>query len=87
MWHAWERGEKCTRFWWENPTEKYYLEEHGVDGRLGSEAGQGLMAGFGECGGKPSGSGATELVKFADQANTPCSSLTSPLMRGNQNWR
>jgi hypothetical protein len=19
MWHAWERREKCTRFWWESP--------------------------------------------------------------------
>jgi hypothetical protein len=22
MWHAWERREKCTRFWWENPEGK-----------------------------------------------------------------
>jgi hypothetical protein len=22
MWHAWERREKCTRFWWENPKGK-----------------------------------------------------------------
>jgi hypothetical protein len=21
MWHAWERREKCTRFWWESPRE------------------------------------------------------------------
>jgi hypothetical protein len=21
MWQAWERGENCTRFWWENPKE------------------------------------------------------------------
>jgi hypothetical protein len=22
MWHASERREKCTRFWWESPKEK-----------------------------------------------------------------
>jgi hypothetical protein len=22
MWHAWERREKCTRFWWESPKER-----------------------------------------------------------------
>jgi hypothetical protein len=37
MWHAWERGEKCTRFWWESPKEKVYSEDGGVDGRMGSE--------------------------------------------------
>jgi hypothetical protein len=21
MWHAWERTEKCTRFWWQSPKE------------------------------------------------------------------
>jgi hypothetical protein len=21
MWHAWERGEMCTVFWWEGPKE------------------------------------------------------------------
>jgi hypothetical protein len=22
MWNAWERREKCTRFWWESPKER-----------------------------------------------------------------
>jgi hypothetical protein len=22
MWHAWERGEKFTGFWWESPKER-----------------------------------------------------------------
>jgi hypothetical protein len=22
MWHAWERREKCTRFWWESTKER-----------------------------------------------------------------
>jgi hypothetical protein len=26
MWHAWERGETCTLFWWESPKEKRPLE-------------------------------------------------------------
>jgi hypothetical protein len=37
MWHAWERGEKCTRFWWASPKEKVYSEDGSVDGRMGSE--------------------------------------------------
>jgi alpha-glucosidase (family GH31 glycosyl hydrolase) len=32
MWHAWERGETCTGFWWESPKEKDHLEDQGVDG-------------------------------------------------------
>jgi hypothetical protein len=32
-----ERREKCTRFWWESPKERDYLEDQGVDGKMGSE--------------------------------------------------
>jgi hypothetical protein len=35
MWHAWERGEKCTGFWCENQKEKDHLEDQGVDRRMG----------------------------------------------------
>jgi hypothetical protein len=27
MWHASERTEKCTRFWWESPKERDHLED------------------------------------------------------------
>jgi hypothetical protein len=27
MWYAWERREKCTRFWWESTKGKYHLED------------------------------------------------------------
>jgi hypothetical protein len=37
MWHAGERREKCTRFWWESPKERDHLEDQGVDGKMGSE--------------------------------------------------
>jgi hypothetical protein len=37
MWHAWERREKCTRFWWESLKEGDHLEDQGVDGKMGSE--------------------------------------------------
>jgi hypothetical protein len=37
MWHAWERGETCTGFWWENPKERKHLKDRGVDGRMGQE--------------------------------------------------
>jgi hypothetical protein len=75
MWHAWERREKCTRFWWESPRESDHLEDQGVDGKMGSEwilgrlasgcgldstgSGQGPVAGCCECGDEPSGSCAT----------------------------
>jgi alpha-glucosidase (family GH31 glycosyl hydrolase) len=32
MWHAWERREKCTRFWWECLKERDQSEDQGVDG-------------------------------------------------------
>jgi hypothetical protein len=36
MWHAWERREKCKRFWWEIPKERDHSEDRGVYGRMGS---------------------------------------------------
>jgi hypothetical protein len=36
MWHARERGEKCTRFCWESPKERDQSERQGVDGRMRS---------------------------------------------------
>jgi hypothetical protein len=78
MWHAWERREKYTRFWWDSPKEKDHLQDQGVGGKMGSEwifgrlawgrgldstgSGQRPVAGCGECGDEPSGSCATELV-------------------------
>jgi hypothetical protein len=37
MWHAWERREKCTRFWCESPKEGDHSEDQGIDWRKGSE--------------------------------------------------
>jgi hypothetical protein len=36
MWHAWERIERCTGFWWESPKERDHSDEGGVDGRIES---------------------------------------------------
>jgi hypothetical protein len=79
MWHAWDRREKCTRFWWGSLKERDHLEDHGVGGKMVSEwilgrlvggcgldstvSGQGPVAGCCECGDEPSGSCSTELVK------------------------
>jgi hypothetical protein len=37
MWHAWERREKCTRFWWESPKERDHSEDQGIGGKMVSE--------------------------------------------------
>jgi hypothetical protein len=37
MWHTWERGEKCTGFWWESLKERDHLKNKGADGRMGSK--------------------------------------------------
>jgi hypothetical protein len=37
MWHAWERRENCTRFWWGSPKERGHLEDQGVGERMESE--------------------------------------------------
>jgi hypothetical protein len=45
MWHAWERGETCTGFWWESPKERDHLEDGRVDGRMGSKWTVGRLVG------------------------------------------
>jgi hypothetical protein len=45
MWHAWEREETCTAFWWESPKEKDQLNDQGVDGRMGSKWTLGRLVG------------------------------------------
>jgi hypothetical protein len=47
MWHAWERGETCTGFWWESRREKDHLEDQGVDVRMGSKWTVGRLFGVG----------------------------------------
>jgi hypothetical protein len=37
MWHAWERREKCRRFWWESQKERDHSEDQGIGGKMGSE--------------------------------------------------
>jgi hypothetical protein len=44
MWHAWERREKCARFWWESVKERHHTEDRGIDGRMGSEWNLGRLA-------------------------------------------
>jgi hypothetical protein len=55
MWHAWERREDCTRFWWESLKEGDHLEDQGIDVRMGFEWILGRLAGG--CGLDLSGSG------------------------------
>jgi hypothetical protein len=47
MWHAWERGETCTKFRRESPKESDHLEDQGVVGRMGSEWILGILVGGG----------------------------------------
>jgi hypothetical protein len=48
MWHAWERNEKCTRFWCESPIEGDRTDDQSVEGRMGSEC---VFGSFSEAGG------------------------------------
>jgi hypothetical protein len=45
MWHAWNRGEKCTKFWWGSLKERDHSEDEVVEGRMGSEWILGRLAG------------------------------------------
>jgi hypothetical protein len=93
MWHAWERTEKCTGFWWESLKERDHSEDQGVGGKMRSEwvlgklawgcgldstgSGQGPMADCCECGDEPLGSGATELVRASCHITDDASKLFS----------
>jgi hypothetical protein len=55
MWHAWERGETSTGFWWESPKEKDHLKDQDADGRMGSKWTLGRLVGG--CGVDSPGSG------------------------------
>jgi hypothetical protein len=37
MWHAWNRTQNCTRFWWERQKETDHSEDQGVGVRMRSE--------------------------------------------------
>jgi hypothetical protein len=37
MWHACERRENCTQFWWVSLKERDHLEDLSIDGRMGSK--------------------------------------------------
>jgi hypothetical protein len=37
MWHAWERREKRTRFWWESRKTRDHSENRDVDEKMGLE--------------------------------------------------
>jgi hypothetical protein len=47
MFHAWERTERCTRFWWEIPKERDHSEDRGIDRIMGSEWMLGRLTGGG----------------------------------------
>jgi hypothetical protein len=72
MWHAWERRENYTRFWWESPKERDLLQDQGIDGRMDLRKtgwedvewvqlaqDRGHWQAVVKCGDEPSGSGAT----------------------------
>jgi hypothetical protein len=37
MWYAWERREKCTKFWWESLKDRDNWQDHVIGGKMGSE--------------------------------------------------
>jgi hypothetical protein len=69
MWHAWERGEKCTGFWWESPKEKDHLQDQGVDRRLGSKRTLGRLAGERGYGVDAPGSGYGQLAGSCESSD------------------
>jgi hypothetical protein len=79
MWHAWERREKCTRFWWESPKERDHLEDQGVGGKMGSEWILGRLA-WGGGGLDSTGSGQGLLAGCCECGDEPSGSCATELV-------
>jgi hypothetical protein len=47
MWHARERGQMCTGFWWKSLKERDHFEDERVNGRIGSKWTLARLAGGG----------------------------------------
>jgi hypothetical protein len=79
MWHAWERREKCTRFWWESPKERDHCEDQGVGGNMGSEWILGRLA-WGVCGLDSTVSGQGPVAGFCECGDEPSVSCATELV-------
>jgi hypothetical protein len=78
MWHAWERGETGTGFWWESPKEEDLLNDQGVDGRMGLKWIVGRLVG-GVCAVDSPGSGQGSLAGCCECGDEPSGSGATEL--------
>jgi hypothetical protein len=87
MWHACERREKCTRFWWESPKERDHLEDQGVGGKIESEWILGRLAwGGGEGGLDSTVSGQGPVAGCCECGDESSGSYATELVKmGNKN--
>jgi hypothetical protein len=90
MWHAWERREKCTTFWWESPKERDHLEDQGIDGKMGSEWILGRLGWVGGCGLDSTVSGQGPVAGCCECGDEPSGSCTTELvsyeLKQNKPW-
>jgi hypothetical protein len=77
MWHAWERREKCKRFWWETRRKE---TTEGVGGKMGSEWILGRLIGLGGCGLDSTVSGQGPVVGCCECGDEPSGSCTMDLV-------
>jgi hypothetical protein len=62
MWHAWERREKCTRFWWESPKRPLGRPRRRWEDGIRTDLRE---IGLGDCGLDSTGSGQGQAVVSA----------------------
>jgi hypothetical protein len=79
MWHAWERREKCRRFWWESLKERDHLEDQDVGGKMGSEWNLWRLA-WGGGGLDSTGSGQGPVVGCCECGDEPSGSCATELV-------